>query len=118
MANPQHIEWLLEGVQSWNKRHEHQGFTPDLEHANIYHEFVERGALGDDGKVPLRGIYLRGANLQSANLSNTDLTGAYLWRANLTDADLENTVLKHARLVGARLDRAKIVESSRRPSLK
>ena len=45
MANPQHIEWLLEGVQSWNKRHEHQGFTPDLEHANIYHEFVERGAL-------------------------------------------------------------------------
>ena len=27
MANPQHIEWLLEGVETWNDRHKRHGVT-------------------------------------------------------------------------------------------
>lgn len=38
MANPQHIEWLLDGVEAWNKRRDQQGFTPDLEHVNLHRE--------------------------------------------------------------------------------
>lgn len=32
MANQQHIEWLLEGVEAWNARWE---FVPDFEGANF-----------------------------------------------------------------------------------
>ena len=31
MANPQHIEWLLEGVAAWNKRLKRDEFYPDFE---------------------------------------------------------------------------------------
>ena len=87
MANPQHIEWLLEGVEFWNSRRENPGFTPDLEHSNLHREFIEHGALEDDGsKVPLRGIDLSDANLHSAKLTNADLTGANLFWANLANA--------------------------------
>ena len=30
MANTQHIQWLLEGVEAWNKRREREDFVPDL----------------------------------------------------------------------------------------
>ncbi|MCB1354428.1 MAG: pentapeptide repeat-containing protein [Rhodobacteraceae bacterium] len=53
MANPQHLEWLLEGVEAWNARREREDFTPDL-----------------------RGAGLGGADLRAANLSRADLGGA------------------------------------------
>ena len=56
MANPQHVEWLLEGVESWNKRFLEGNFTPDFEGANIYWEFREVGKLDHDGMIPLAGV--------------------------------------------------------------
>lgn len=56
MANPQHIEWLLEGVESWNKRFLEGNFTPDFEGANIYWEFRKVGKLDHDGMIPLAGV--------------------------------------------------------------
>ena len=58
MANPQHIEWLLEGVEAWNARVLEGDFTPDLKGANIYWKFREVGKLDHDGMVPLAGIIL------------------------------------------------------------
>jgi hypothetical protein len=31
MANQQHIEWLLEGVEAWNARREREDFVPDFD---------------------------------------------------------------------------------------
>ena len=39
MANPEHIKWLLEGVESWSARCEQEDFKPDFAGANIYEEF-------------------------------------------------------------------------------
>ena len=43
-ANSEHIKWLLEGVESWNERHQNvpgKGylFTPDFEGAPLYWTF-------------------------------------------------------------------------------
>lgn len=35
MANPQHIKWLLEGVDKWNARREREVFVPDFEGADM-----------------------------------------------------------------------------------
>ena len=35
LANPQHIEWILEGVESWNARREQGDFWADLDGANL-----------------------------------------------------------------------------------
>lgn len=58
MADPQHIEWLLEGVEAWNKRFLEGNFTPDFEGADIYWEFRSVGKLDHDGMIPLAGVFL------------------------------------------------------------
>ena len=58
MANPQHIAWLLEGVESWNKRFLEGNFTPDFEGTDIYWEFRKVGKLDNDGMIPLVGVFL------------------------------------------------------------
>ena len=35
MANQEHIQWLLNGVSSWNAARSSEGFVPDLEGANL-----------------------------------------------------------------------------------
>ena len=112
MPNPEHIEWLLEGVDNWNRRRSENEFKPDFSGANIYREFEERGMLDDDKFIPLSHINLRGANLREAVFSNrftdagADLRHANLWWANLENAQLPNSRLNHAVLHGAVLNGA------------
>jgi uncharacterized protein YjbI with pentapeptide repeats len=89
MANPQHIEWLLEGVEAWNKRREEDRFIPDFEEADIRGNFKHASKLDGNGRVDLRGAYLQDANLQGANLQHAYLQGAYLQGAYLQDAYLK-----------------------------
>ena len=56
MANPQHVEWLLEGVEAWNQRRLNDGFTPDFENADIYREFRKARKLDRHGRIPLAGV--------------------------------------------------------------
>jgi len=72
----QHIEWLLEGVDSWNARREREAFTPDFEGAKIRDEFEKSGKLADAGRIPLGGADLRKANLGGADLGGADPRGA------------------------------------------
>ena len=58
MANPQHIEWLLEGVETWNARLLEGDFTPDFEGADIYEEFRKAGKLDREGMIPLGGVIM------------------------------------------------------------
>ena len=56
MANPQHIEWLLEGVEVWNERRLKDVFTPDFEGADLYREFRRARKLDRNGRIPLAGV--------------------------------------------------------------
>ena len=112
MPKPEHIEWLLEGVENWNRRRNEKKFKPELSGANIYREFEERGMLDEDGFIPLSNINLSEANLREAifyssfTTGGVDLSHAYLWGVNLENAQLPNARLYHAVLRGAVLDGA------------
>ena len=118
MANPEHIKWLLEGVESWSARCEQEDFKPDFAGANIYEEFQKAGKLNNDGNIPLLGINLSGANFLDSRLSNlftaggADLRHANLLFANLQDAQLQNAKLDDAVLCGATLDGANLTSAS------
>ena len=49
MANPQHIEWLLEGVEAWNARREADDFLPDFSHASLFAAFLNADQLDMEG---------------------------------------------------------------------
>lgn len=116
LANDEHIEWLLEGVESWNERRQKvpgKGylFTPDFEGAPLYWTFREAGKLDGRGRIPLAGVDLFDADLTKADLNLADLSGANLglatlteaklWQANLTGANLHFTDLTGANLTAS-----------------
>ena len=123
MANPEHIAWLLEGVESWNKRYNKSKpggypFTPNLEGADLYSAFREANKLDGNRRIPLVGVDLEGANLAGAdlsfadltdaNLTLADLTAAWLWHANLTNTTLHFADLDRTNLTAAEPWRAKL----------
>ena len=110
MADQEHIQWLLEGVESWNKRRSQVGFVPDFSGVGLYEAFQTAGKLDDDENIPLAGFDLRHANFVDSRLStpfttgSADLRNANLWSADLRGAVLTNARLDGAVLVGARLN--------------
>ena len=133
MVNKQHIEWLLEGVEAWNKRREREDFVPNLAGVNLYKKFQEAGKLDSNGQIPLSGINLSScddpskADPISADLTDVypsrasftggkifraqpwetpSLTGAYLGNANLSGADLSGAALSSANLSSTDLSNA------------
>lgn len=103
MANPQHIKWLLEGVEAWNARRERDDFEPKFEGKNIQEAFREAGLMPSDGRINLQGINLRQANLSRANLLGANLRGADLQGTDLKGAELRGVNLSGAYLLGANL---------------
>ena len=109
MANPEHIEWLLEGVESWNvkRRNEHLPngfrFTPDFEDADLFSEFLNLNRLDRDWRIPLAEADLSEAILTKANLDSADLTKANLNFANLAEATLQGVKLTNTSLYFANL---------------
>ena len=105
MANSQHIEWLHEGVETWNKRRERgRDFTPDLRNADL------RSA--DLTNANLREADLRNADLRNKNLTNADLTLANLTSAGLMWADLTSAKLFQADLTSANLGSANLTNAN------
>ena len=133
MAEKQHIEWLLEGVEAWNKRREQEDFQPDFTGVDISSEFLEQGKFKyneqfyskffnpDLRNINLSRAKLCGAKLYNANLANADLRNANLTKANLFDANLTGTnltganlshaVLKDAILINANLTNAILLQA-------
>ena len=112
MANPEHIQWLLEGVEAWNERRIESPFVPDLATENIWKRFQNAGKLDSNDRIPLHGFNLRNANLESVDLHN-----AILWSADLSDATLSHSNLieadfKNAKLTNAKLDFCKLCGAS------
>ena len=104
MANPEHLQILMQGVAAWNAwRRQHSDIIPDLCTINFGGADLA-GVMLD--RVDLRGTILDGANLRGANFSGANLGSAYLvgadlsmadliW-ANLSKANLSRTDLSHA----------------------
>ena len=89
MANPQHVEWLREGVAAWNQRRRRSPFTPDLSSEDLTR------VLGGNEREDIRKISVRLpkvnlmlANLRNATLRDTDLRAAHLSKADFTNANL------------------------------
>ena len=107
MPNQEHLEWLLAGVESWNRRRKTQSFKPDLENADIPKLFVEAEKLEFDyaSRIPLKDINLTYANLKNASLSGADLREGNLFKSELQGADLSWADLQDANVVDAQLDK-------------
>lgn len=134
MANQKHIEWLLEGVDSWNARRQHEDFTPDFEGVDVSGILRPKISLeginlerGDFRKSNLSGLDLKIANMrksqfQLARLENADLSGAILTESNFDHTFLSNANLRDvhafkasfnsADLSGADLQDAKLEDAN------
>jgi len=87
MANPQPLEQLAQGVESWTQwRALHPDVEPDFTGAN----FVGR----DFANADLIDADFSNADLRRANLSQTKLAGATFAGADLTAAQLPDSIVK------------------------
>ena len=117
MANSEHLNWLLEGVEDWNARRERLEFEPDFENVDLYKYFQENEKLDEDGNIPLSQFNLKLANFRNANLMcnsvcvGVDLRKARLWRADFRHSTMANSNLDEARITGARFDGAYLQNS-------
>ena len=113
MGDQQHLDWLREGVSSWNNRRQQTPFKPDLEDADIsaaigVHARADIRQIAGD----LRGINLSGANLKNAILRDTDLTGSHFYSTDLTEANLVGSRFDGSMFVNSRLTRADLHSAS------
>ena len=90
MPSDEHVNWLLEGVEAWNRRRQENPFKPDLSCARLY-------------GTKLRDANLFGADLTSAQLKGADLSNADLSAAKVQGANLENAILDGIRFRGTKL---------------
>lgn len=106
MANQEHLEILMQGVDVWNQwRKEHPEVQPDLRSADLFNiDLISANLIGArPGRTNLSCAHLMGANLrrahlQWANLNSTDFKGANLNHANLRHASLGNSYLNNSHL--------------------
>ncbi|TLU83049.1 MAG: pentapeptide repeat-containing protein [Chlorobium sp.] len=96
MKNPEHLEILGKGIESWNIwRKEHPEVIPALESANLRGMNLREGnfRFAKFNRVVLAGADLTGADLTGAELSGADLTGADLSNALLSRSTIDiNTI--------------------------
>jgi uncharacterized protein YjbI with pentapeptide repeats len=140
MANADHLELLLQGVDPWNAwRAKEPHITPNLRGANLRGANLHGANLGlanlrgakigeanpnlaklgalnldraDLGGANLRAANLSLANLRGVNLSEADLWGADLWGADLRWADLGGANLSLGKLIRANLNEANLSGAS------
>lgn len=120
MANPEHLEMLMQGVEQWNswreeKREKQDYLVPDLSGTDLSGMHLVNADLyeatlrdTDLSRARLNGAFLNLANLSRARLNGADLNraslrGAFLNRADFTDAKLYFADLGKANLGGAEL---------------
>ena len=111
MANPQHIKWLLEGVEAWNTRRKQQDFKPDLSDVDLRERFRDKKGLNKSDLLPLTDIDLSKADLRETGLYQADLRGAKFVDADMRGANLSWSTLKDANLISAKLEKTKLHNS-------
>jgi len=107
MANEEHTQLILQGVNRWNtwRRENHDlKLTPDLSNIDLSNidlraaNFAYTNLTGANLTFAnLGGVNLAGANLHKANLHRANLIDAELMQANLTKADLTEVIFVETR---------------------
>ena len=111
MANPEHVKWLLEGVEAWNARRKREDFKPNLSGVNLREIFRDERGLDNSELLPLTDIDLSKADLRETGLYQADLRGAKLVYADMRGANLSWSTLKDANLISAKLEKTKLHNS-------
>ena len=109
MANPKHVVWLREGVESWNDRMRQSSFYPDLSSENISEKLG--GHAREDIReisVNLKGVNLSYGNFCNSTLKDTNLTQAHISGANFTNAKLLGTDFSGSQGAGTKFTDAKL----------
>lgn len=100
MPNQEHVNWLSQGVDTWNAKRYEQPFNyPDLTDFDIVSLCREKGFVDEEGLPNLIGIDFSNTDLRRANLS----AGTVLREADFKTADLRETILNSADLRSADL---------------
>ena len=117
MANAEHLDWLLEGVDSWNARRRREPFDPKLDAEDVSRSLgvQEREDIREIG-ANIEGINLSGANLIDSTLRDTDLSSSHLSlaklnRANLVGSRFDKSVFTGTELRGTRLISASLADA-------
>jgi uncharacterized protein YjbI with pentapeptide repeats len=109
MANPEHFEILLKGIDYWNQwRKDRPDLTPDFSGAHVSREFFteidEINLISEFfSDIDLLEIDISGANLSNIDLSNADLYSSSFSDVNLSEANLSGSNLSEAELCGVNL---------------
>ena len=106
MANQQHLNLLIKGVDIWNQwRDQNPEIVPDLRKANLS-QLNLRGANLDYANLEeaiLANTNLSEGSFKKANLSYADLVGAICFKTTITEANLEECDFTRSYLTGANL---------------
>jgi TIR domain-containing protein/pentapeptide repeat protein len=114
MANPEHLQILKQGVDTWNAwRERNRDIRPDLSEANLRNANLKSANLSeaDLSGANLSHAALHAANLKHANLSHAGLSGAGLGDTDLRSTDLRSANLSHTNLGDANLSGADLSEA-------
>ena len=113
MANQQHIRWLLEGVEAWNRRRQVGDFSPDLSDEDIVARLRNSRLTSSEGTIlldylnlsyaNLRGCNFSGASLDRADLSHSMIDGSNFSGTWLNSANLKDTFLRDSCFWGSNL---------------
>jgi len=95
------MDWVLEGVEAWNRRRSARAFQPDVSGVNFLWIFLKSGKLDAYGRCNLAKIDFRGADLRGADLTGVCLSGAKLHNARLSGAIIGAADLSGAACAGA-----------------
>jgi uncharacterized protein YjbI with pentapeptide repeats len=119
MANPEHLQILQQGVETWNAWRGHNtGVTPDLTNTDLRRADLIGANLAKTtltaARISRAFLYradLIGANLASADLTGSNFLGASLAGANLRGADLSRANFTWASLAGANVSQTRLFET-------
>jgi hypothetical protein len=104
MANPEHLEILSKGVETWNEwRAEHPQTIPNLSNTDLYNTDLVRANL--------RKAILARTNLNKANGSYADFSEAVLAYTQLSNGIFINANFRDANLMNANLYDSHLINS-------
>lgn len=115
MANQEHLEILVKGVEMWNEwRSKNPNTSPNLKEADLQGiNLIKANLCGVNfRKANLRKANLREANLRRSNLIEANLTHANLNKVNLKGADLNAVNLRKANLIQANLNKVNLTHAN------
>ncbi|MBV0893463.1 alpha/beta hydrolase [Paracoccus sp. Z118] len=105
MADKWHVNWLREGVASWNSRRRKVSFAPDLSGVDLFELLPEKYRSRAKSSRFFERI-----NLSKANLTASDLSRVNLSKANFAEADLRGANLSASSFTGANFKSANLTE--------